>query len=112
MLDIKDAYDLAYDIGQAFHEKRLDEFDTLNGKPETIKDSEGCFLFYARRLEALLSYKAFLAHKPKTINAAILWREVTWNIEDDSKVNWSEEYVVLINVSYDKIDDLIKGQAE
>mgnify|MGYP003628905529 FL=1 len=97
MLDIKDAYDLANTICRAFHEERSDEFETLNGKPETIKDTGSCFL------EALLSYKAFIAHKGKTINAAILWREVTWKIEDDTKDNWHEEYIVLIDVSYDKI---------
>ena len=105
MLDIKDAYDLANTICRAFHEERSDEFETLNGKPETIKDTGSCFLVYDTRIEALLSYKAFIAHKGKTINAAILWREVNWKIKGDTKDNWHEEYYVLIDVSYDKISN-------
>jgi hypothetical protein len=104
MIDLKDAYDLANTICRAFHEERSDEFETLNGKPETIKDEGSTFLFYDTRLEALLAYKAFIAHKDKTINAAMLWREKTWTIKGDPKVNWGEDFIVLIDVNYDQIN--------
>ena len=102
MLDLKDAYDLANTICGAFHEERFNEFETLNGDPESITSEGSSFLIYNTRLEALLSYKAFLAHK--TINAAMIWREMTWTIGKDPKVNWGEEFIVLIDVSHAKIN--------
>ena len=103
MLDLIDAYDLAHTMCGSFYNERPKEFETLNGKPETITNKESTFLIYETRLEALLSYKAFIAHKDKSINAALLWREVSWTIGEDPKVNFGEEYIILVDLNFDQI---------
>ena len=91
MLTKQDCKDLSHTICGSFYHGREKEFELWRNK-KVPKNSNSIMYFYDNQTTAFLCFNIFKKNK----NASLVWRETSWTIKGSKKINWDEEWIVII----------------
>jgi len=94
LLNYKDCEDLSNTICKSFYHGRSNEFEVWRNK-KVPNNKNSIMYFYDNLQTALMSYNVFKSkHK-----CSLVWREYNYTIGKSKKLNWSEDWIVVVNNS-------------
>lgn len=95
LLNYKDCEDLSNTICQSFYYEKLNQgnyFEVWRNK-KVPNDLNSVMYFYDNLQSALISYNVF----KNKYKCSLVWREYNYTIGKSKKLNWSEDWIVIVN---------------